>query len=289
MIDLHVHSTFSDGSYTPQELVARAQTAGLTTMALTDHDGLAGLAPFQAACAATAATERPLRGIGGVEISADADSGTLHILGYCVDPQHAGLNEKLQQIRDGRENRNGKILAKLNELGCELTWDEVAQYAGEDVVGRPHFAQALLARGYVKDKTEAFERYLGKGKAAYIDRFRFSARESIAAIQSAGGVAVLAHPFTLKLKAEDLRTFVGQLKDAGLDGIEAHYSEHNADLTAQYLGLAKAFGLLVSGGSDFHGAINPDISLGRGFGQLRVPDELADAILACAATRQAKG
>jgi len=270
MIDLHTHSTFSDGSLTPEALARKAAEAGLTAAALTDHDCTNGVARFAAACAAGG-----VDGIPGVEISADVKKGTLHVLGYFIDAAHAGLEAVLVRIRQGREIRNREILAKLQRLGLKLEWKDVTAFADEEVVGRPHFAQALAARGYVTSKEDAFERYLAKGKPGYADRFRLTAPDGIAAIHSAGGLAVMAHPATLDAGRKGLRDSVAQLKEAGLDGIEVYYSEHNPSQTAQYLALAREFDLAVTGGSDFHGDMNPAISLGRGFGTLDVPDELA--------------
>jgi 3',5'-nucleoside bisphosphate phosphatase len=269
MIDLHTHSTFSDGSLTPEALVEQADAMGLSALALTDHDCTDGHTRFLAACSG-----RGVRGIPGVEISAEVPKGTLHMLGFFLDGANGQLRATLDEIRDGRKLRNGRILDRLNGLGMNLSWEEVAAFAGEDTVGRPHFAQAMVAKGYVASKEEAFDRYLGKGQAAYVDRFRLSPEDSIAAIRAAGGVAVLAHPFTMGLGPKALREAAIKLKDAGLGGIEAYYSEHSASQHAQYMKLAKDIGLAVSGGSDFHGDLNPAIKLGVGFGNLRVPDEL---------------
>jgi predicted metal-dependent phosphoesterase TrpH len=161
-----------------------------------------------------------------------------------------------------------------------LTWEEVAAFAGEDVVGRPHFAQALLARDLVKDKNEAFDKYLGKGKPAYADRRRMTPENSIQLIREAGGVPVLAHLFTLNLSAGALKRQVAELRDFGLGGIEAFYSEHTPQMTSQYLNLAGELDLVATGGSDFHGAMNPDIKLGSGFGALQVSDEVVAELFA---------
>jgi predicted metal-dependent phosphoesterase TrpH len=269
MIDLHVHSTFSDGSFTPEELIGEAARIGLCAIALTDHDTTDGVPRFTAAAVLTS-----VRAIAGVEISADVKSGTMHMLGYMIDPDNQALIERLKWLREGREARNAEILEKLNKLGFELTWEEVTAFAGEDVVGRPHFAQALLARDLVKDKNEAFDKYLGKGKPAYADRRRMTPEHSIRLIREAGGVPVLAHPFTLNLSAGALKRQVAELRDFGLGGIEVFYSEHTPQMTSQYLNLAGELGLVATGGSDFHGAMNPDIKLGSGFGSLQVPDEV---------------
>jgi predicted metal-dependent phosphoesterase TrpH len=268
VIDLHMHSTFSDGSLTPEQLVEMGRSIGLTAMALTDHDCTAGVGRFVDACAAGG-----IRGVTGVEISADVRRGTMHVLGYFVEPGHERLERVLERIRDGRQTRNLEILDRLNRLGFALSWEEVKAYAGEDVVGRPHFAQALEAKGYVSSKMEAFDLYLGKGKKAYAERFRMSPADSIAAIRGAGGIAVLAHPFTLDLKRDALRAAVCELRDAGLAGIEACYSEHSLEQEALYRALAGELGLAVTGGSDFHGDANPAIRMGTGFGTLNVPDE----------------
>lgn len=273
MIDLHAHSTYSDGSLTPEELVDLGCEVGLTALALTDHDCTDGLARFGAAC-----RRRKLRGVPGVEISADCTTGTLHVLGYYIDTAEPRLQEVLVLIRDGREIRNRKILEKLQGLGMELSWDDVKAFAAEEVVGRPHFAQAMVEKGYVSSKDAAFKRYLGKGKAAYVDRFRLSIKDSIAVIAGAGGLAVLAHPFTLELNAEQLRVHIAELVDCGLQGIEVYYAEHTPAQVAEYAALVKEFGLVATGGTDFHGAINPAVKLGRGSGSLHVPDEILDAL-----------
>jgi hypothetical protein len=283
MIDLHMHSTFSDGSLTPEALVDEAQAAGLSAIALTDHDSTSGVERFVAACA-----RKGLRGIGGVEMSVDVKKGTLHMLGYFVDPSEERLQAVLARIREGRDDRNHEILEKLCSLGMKLAWDEVAAYAGEDVVSRPHFARAMVEKKYVSSTEEAFDRFLGKGKPAYVDRMRLSPVDSVAAIRGAGGVAVLAHPFTLELKDKALETYVGELKVAGLAGIEVYYSEHTPAQQRAYLDLCRRMGLAPAGGSDFHGLINPAIRIGRGFGNLSVPDEiLGDLEARCPGRAQA--
>jgi predicted metal-dependent phosphoesterase TrpH len=280
MIDLHTHSTFSDGTLTPEALVEAASGIGLAALALTDHDCTDGHERFLAACAKTG-----MKGIGGVEISANVKEGTLHMLGYFLDGSNPEISRVLGEIRDGRRLRNERILDRLNGMGLKLDWEEVEALAGEDVVGRPHFAQAMVARGYVTDKTDAFDRYLAKGQPAYVDRFRLSPEDSIAAIRGAGGVAVLAHPFTLGVSDRALRGAILKLKDAGLGGIEAYYSEYTPEQQALYLRLAKETGLAVTGGSDFHGDMNPSVRLGVGFGGLRVPDELAGKLAELAGVR----
>jgi predicted metal-dependent phosphoesterase TrpH len=269
MIDLHTHSTFSDGSLSPEALATLAAEAKLSAVALTDHDTTDGVPRFLKACEGVG-----IEGVVGVEISVDFSPGTMHMLGFFMDIQNVALQSALQNIRDGRETRNRQILKKLYSLGMELNWDEVAALAGSDVIGRPHIVQALIARGYVKTKDEAFDNLLGKGKSAYVDRFRLSVREGIDCIRNAGGVPVLAHPFTLGLKFGKLRKCVGELAGYGLQGIEVFYSMHNDTLRSQYMSLVEEFSLVATGGSDFHGDMNPSIQIGRGFGNVKVDDSV---------------
>jgi predicted metal-dependent phosphoesterase TrpH len=276
MIDLHLHSTNSDGSETPEELVLRGRRMGLTAMALTDHDNMGGIEEFLAAC-----RKHGMIGIAGVEISAAVEEGhgTLHILGYGVNPEHPLVKENLGRVLDGRAWRNGQILSKLNELGCELEWAEVQACAGEDVVGRAHIAQALIDRDYVSSVDEAFDRYLAKGRPAYVDRYRLYPAEGIGMIREAGGVAVIAHPFSWETDEAKLEAGLLTLKALGLAGVEALYSEYNPERTVALLRMTKRLGLLTTGGSDYHGLAKPDIALGKGFGALCVPDDCLAPLL----------
>lgn len=282
MIDLHTHSTYSDGSLTPLQLADLARREGLCALALTDHDTTDGLPSFLDACASGGS--EPLRAVPGVEISVDVPRGTMHVLGYFIRSGEPRLEALLERIRGGRDCRNGMIINRLRELGMPLNEDEVARLAGGDVVGRPHIAQAMVARGYVRTTSAAFDRFLAKGQPAYCDRYHPSPQEGIAAINAAGGVAVLAHPWTLDMTASRLRTFLDDLRSAGLAGIETWYPEHSAEQQQQYLRLCEEFGLVAAGGSDFHGAMNPAIRLGRGFSGLGVPDTAVDELAARAAS-----
>ena len=269
MIDLHCHSTFSDGSLTPEQLIAEAAKIGLVALALTDHDTTAGLPRFLAAAADTA-----VRAVPGVELSVDCSSGVMHMLGYWMDLENPELLRQMAWIRDGREMRNQAMLEKLNALGFAMTWAEVQGFAGEDVVGRPHFAQVMLQKGYAKDKNEAFDKWLGDGKPGYADRPRLTAEVAVALIRQAGGVAVLAHPYSLHVGKDAMASLLIELAAAGLAGVECYYSEHSADLTKEYLAMARQANLVPTGGSDFHGEVSPGIHLGVGFGGLCVPDEV---------------
>lgn len=281
MIDLHVHSTFSDGSMTPEELVQLALDCGLSALALTDHDTTAGIESFLAAGTAACAqneVDKSLVCIPGVEISVAVDHGTMHVLGYLIEVGDTKLEALLARIRGGRNERNEQILTKLCGLGLELEMAEVLSFSGDGVVGRPHFARALVARGYVRSTQAAFEKYLARGRPAYADRYRPNAEESIDTISNAGGVAVMSHPSTLGMGPKAFRVLLEELAHAGLQGIEAYYSEHSPEQEQKYVQLARDLGLVATGGSDFHGDLNPAIKLGRGFGRLRVPDSVVDEL-----------
>ena len=269
MIDLHCHSTFSDGSLTPEQLADEAVKAGLSALALTDHDTVAGLPRFLAA-----AEGKSFRAVPGVELSVDCSSGVMHMLGYWMDTANPELARQMEWIRNGRDMRNRSMLEKLNALGFAMTWDEVQAMAGEDVVGRPHFGQVMIQKGYAKDKNEAFDKWLGDGKPGYADRPRLTAEVAVALIRQAGGVAVLAHPFSLRISRDAMASLFIELAAAGLAGVECYYSEHSVELTKEYLAMARQANLVPTGGSDFHGEVSPGIHLGVGFGGLCVPDEV---------------
>ena len=274
MIDLHVHSTFSDGSRTPSELVAEAVAAGLTALAVTDHDTMAGVPELVGAAGGTG-----VRPVPGVELSVAHEHGPLHMLGYFMEPGEE-LNAALERIRRGREERNLAIVDRLVALGAPVTWEEVLEVAGGDLVGRPHFAMAMVARGHVPTKDDAFARYLARGRPAYVERFRYPAAEAIGILRRAGGAAVLAHPGLLRCEGRHLKDLVAELAAAGLAGIEVWHSRHTAVQVRKLKRLAALHGLVATGGSDYHGAMSPGIRIGRGFGSLAVPDDVVDALLA---------
>lgn len=273
LCDLHAHTAASDGDLTPTELVALAVELGLGALGVTDHDTVGGLAEALAAAEAAGLPLAP-----GVEISAEFSPGTMHILGYFVDHTNPRLLEALEDLRGGRDVRNRKIIRKLNELGMAVTYEEWRRAAGEDSVGRPQLARLLVHKGYVGDTQAAFDDYLAKGAPAYYDRLRLSAEESVKLILDAGGLPVLAHPYLCKLDDSSLDLLVQRLKAAGLAGIEAFYSTHTKDRTSYYLELAGRYGLLVTGGSDFHGAAKPEVKLGTGLGALTVSVEIFELL-----------
>lgn len=271
MIDLHTHSTASDGKLSPAELMRHAQAVGIDVIALTDHDTLSGLEE-----ASGEAARIGVELIPGVEISAENDPGTLHMLGYFVDTSDAELVETLSWLRGGRDDRNHIILSKLAKLGCPLEWDEVASFAGGESMGRPHIANAMVNRGYVSSFNDAFDRYLGKGAAAYTDRDKMTPEIAIKCIRSAGGLPVLAHPQTLSLSDDELSDLLSRLTSMGLAGVEVYYYSHSEEETALYSSLARKYGLIVTGGSDFHGPGMIETRLGVGRGNMKIPKSIAD-------------
>ncbi|HSB10023.1 MAG TPA: PHP domain-containing protein [Blastocatellia bacterium] len=281
IIDLHTHTTQSDGSATPEELIAMASAKRARAVAITDHDTVAALTS-----ARVAAERFDIEFVAGIEISAEYSPGTMHVLGYYIDEQSASLSEKLNELRRAREKRNPEIASRLRALGVDINYEEVAELAGNEVVGRPHFARLMVERSYARSIQDAFDRFLKKGAPAYVEKARLSPRESIALIRAAGGVAVLAHPYQLGLSSyEGVDTIVAELVGFGLEGIEALYSRHNPAQRAAYAEIASRYRLLVTGGSDFHGAYKPDIDLVTGLGDLQVPYALLEEVKARAASR----
>jgi predicted metal-dependent phosphoesterase TrpH len=268
-IDLHLHTTHSDGSLNPADVLALAQKAGVTALAITDHDIMDGLPEAIAAGARLGIEVLP-----GVEISSFDGKGELHILGYGLNWRDEMLEQRLASLRASRHRRNPLIIEQLRALGLELTYDEVKALAGTESVGRPHIARILMEKGYVSSAKEAFDRYLAEGRPGYVARELPTPSEAISWIREAHGVAVLAHPIWVKESDDALPAFVRGLKDNGLGGIEVHYSTHTKQQTARFLDLAKRFDLLVTGGSDFHGLTKPDIEVGTGRGSLKVPERL---------------
>lgn len=265
-LDLHLHTTHSDGSCTPTEVVNMAHQAGVTALAITDHDIMTGVTE-----AIEVGQQCGIEIIPGVEISSLAGNSELHILGYFLDRQDSDLLVRLKTLRDARHRRNPQIIERLQALGVEITYDEVRALANTDSIGRPHIARVLMDKHVVASAKEAFDRFLADGKPAYVPRELPSPAEAIRWIKAARGLAVLAHPTWVKVADRSLVDLVRQLKADGLDGVEVYYSTHAARQTREYLNLAQQLGLLVTGGSDFHGLTKPDIEVGIGKGTLHIP------------------
>ncbi len=273
MIDLHSHSTCSDGSETPRGVVELAAGAGLSALALTDHDGLEGIAE-----AAAAAGELGVGFVPGCEISVAFSPGTMHLLCYFVEPGDGPLHKLLARLRADRETRNERLVSRLLDLGIGITMDEVAAEAGGGVIGRPHFAAVLSRKGVVSGYEAAFEGLLAKGGPAYVGKASVAAGEAISAAKASGALVVLAHPLSLGLPTSELRACVGGLAGAGLVGLECHYARYSPFEREALADLARRLGLVATGGSDFHGSYKPGISVGFGTGDLRVEDGVLDEL-----------
>ena len=270
-IDLHTHSTFSDGTFTPLQLVKYAEEKGLKAFALTDHDTTEGVKEAKS-------IETNVEVISGVEISTRYDKKEIHIVGLYVNENDADLNKQLKYYREKRVTRNFEILEKLNSLGVNITIDDVKESCTGDVISRAHIAKALVSKGFVGSYTEAFDRYLGDNKCAYVPRETLNYEESMELITKAGGVPVLAHPLLYKMSDTNLENMMVKLRQKGLKAVEVYYSTHSNSDTQQIMAMANRVGLIYSGGSDFHGATKPKIDMGTGMGKLAVPYEILEKI-----------
>jgi predicted metal-dependent phosphoesterase TrpH len=274
-VDLHCHSTASDGTLPPAEVVRLARDSGLAGLALTDHDTVGGVAE-----AAAEAEKLGLAFLPGIEISCEyPHPGTMHILGYGVDPQNPALRDLTAALLAGRDDRNPKIIKRLKELGVAITMQEVEAEAGGTVIGRPHIAAILLRKGYVSSIKAAFNEYLAPGGKAYFDKERLSMPEAMRRIQQSGGMPVLAHPVQLRTNNDaELERVIKDLVDLGLVGLEVIHSDHDAALVEKYMKLADRYRLLKTGGSDFHGTNKKDIRLGVANGR-QVPLAYMEALV----------
>ncbi len=270
-IDLHTHSTFSDGTFTPLQLVKYAEEKGLKAFALTDHDTTEGVKEAKS-------IETNVEVISGVEISTRYDKKEIHIVGLYVNENDADLNKQLKYYREKRVTRNFEILEKLNSLGVDITIDDVKESCTGDVISRAHIAKALVSKGFVGSYTEAFDRYLGDNKCAYVPRETLNYEESMELITKAGGVPVLAHPLLYKMSDTNLENMMVKLRQKGLKAVEVYYSTHSNSDTQHVMAMANRVGLIYSGGSDFHGATKPKIDMGTGMGKLAVPYEILEKI-----------
>ncbi|MDD5255109.1 MAG: PHP domain-containing protein [Candidatus Omnitrophica bacterium] len=263
--DLHVHTAYSDGTFSPGELVAEGVKAGLAAVSVVDHDTVEGIEP-----AIEASRGSGLEVVSGIELTAEFEGAEIHILGYLLDHRDPELGKKLLGLKEDRRLRVFKILKKLKEAtGVDIDPDAVFGISGKGTVGRLHIAQAMVASGAVGSVYEAFKKYIGDRSPAYVSGFRFSPAQAIALIRESQGIPVLAHPYSLGNDAL-IPLFV---KD-GLMGIEAYYPEHSSEKTNVYLALAEKHGLLVTGGSDCHGSAKPNISVGS----LKVPYDLVEKL-----------
>lgn len=274
-VDLHLHSTFSDGTEEPEAIVESAADAGLKAIALTDHDNLNGIAR-----ARQAADTLGVELISGTELSVGWGDAAMHLLVYFLEPENGPLQDKLAEVQHGRATRNDRIVGRLQELGMDITFAEISEEAGGTGIGRPHFAAVMVRKGYAADIGDAFDRYLATGRPAYMPRQRLAAVEAIELARASNAVPVIAHPHTLGVGADDYQTAFQGLAEAGLGGIEAYYAEYDPALRGHIAGLCSQLGIAATGGSDYHGTYKPSLSIGTGKGDLSVPYSCVEALRA---------
>jgi predicted metal-dependent phosphoesterase TrpH len=272
-VDLHVHSTCSDGTVTPEGLVKLALRENVKVLALCDHDTTDGIEPLMAAAAGT-----ELKAVSGVELSVSWSIGTCHILGLDIDWKNKELQSVLSSFRNGRDKRNIEIVDNLQCCGIDITMDDVIQCSGGEVVGRPHIAKALVQLKVVSSNQEAFDQYLKKGAKAYVPRQLLDPMTALLTLKNANAITVLAHPVQLNIKDDQLRMFLEQLMTFGLDAIEVFTPHHTHEQVVYFNELAKDMGLGISGGSDYHGRLKPERQPGM-YGKLKpIPDSVIDIL-----------
>ncbi|MHB1446325.1 MAG: PHP domain-containing protein [Acidimicrobiales bacterium] len=267
MIDLHTHSTISDGSDDPHHLAELAAAAGCRAFALTDHDRLDGIPE-----ARRRAAELGIEVVPGCEISCEWTSGTFHLLTYFVEAGSDPLASMLVELQEARDDRNPLIIERLAALGLPITMEEVEAESGGIGTGRPHMAAVLVANGAASSVQDAFDRWLGKGRPGYVGKRKLTVAEALAAGRASDGVPVLAHPLSLGLGPAELDSTLAELAGLGLGGVECIYGRYSPDDRDALAALARSHGLAVTGGSDHHGTYKPDLSVGIGTGDLDVPD-----------------
>jgi predicted metal-dependent phosphoesterase TrpH len=272
MVDLHLHSSVSDGSDPPERVVELAAAAGLSALALTDHDRQDGLS-----VAAKKAAEVGVELVPGVEISCE-HKGTMHMLVYFLEPGEGPLQDELGRLQRARDARNERLISRLVELGLPVSMQELLEESGGTGAGRPHVAAILVRKGYASSVQDAFDKFLAKGKPAYMEKERLEPRQALSLALKSGALPVLAHPLSLGLPPAEARSLVQELADAGLVGLEAIYGHYDQPERAELAVMAARAGLVVTGGSDYHGTYKPDLSVGTGRGDLHVPDGVLAAL-----------
>lgn len=274
-IDLHTHSLCSDGAQTPADVVKTAAAAGLSAIALSDHDCITGVQEAMDTGKALGVEVIP-----AVELSAQSDT-ELHILGYFIDIHNKRLQDAMAYALQVRDERQEETCRKLNEQGFQITMEEArAEAHGNPVLCRAHFAQIMVRKGYAESVKDAFAKYLSVGCYAYSNRQALTATEAVSLIREAGGIAVAAHLHLIKMPDDQLKEYLKSLIPYGLDGVEGYYTDYTPDMQERYQGMAKELGLVISGGTDYHGANKPHIAIGKGKGNLEIPYSVLDGLRA---------
>ncbi len=276
MIDLHVHSNASDGTDSPGTIPELAAAAGCSAVALTDHDTLAGLGAARARAAQVG-----VELVGGCEVSCAFSGVSTHVLVYFIDHEEGAFHDELARLRDDRVHRNRRLAERLGELGIPVTYeDAVAAASSEESLGRPHFAALMVEKGVAESIPDAFDRWLSQGRPAFISKARVLPSQIVETARQSRGVCVLAHPLTLELPPDELDRAVGELADLGFAGLEANYANYRPEQRRQLADLAARHDLVATGGSDYHGTVKPGLSVGRGRGDLKVPDNVLERLAA---------
>ena len=273
MIDLHTHSNKSDGSLSPTELLNLAKQTGLSAIALTDHDTTAGLSE-----AIVCGSQLGIDVIPGVELSCDNNGKDVHIVGLFIDYEDTVFASHLNAFVNSRIERNKKMCAKLTAAGLPVDYDDLCEYCSGSVITRAHYARYMLSKGYIQSLTEAFDRYIGDNSPCYVPREKVTPKQGIELILSAGGFPILAHPLLYKMGKDRLDNLVSELAQCGLMGLEAMYSTYTPSDERDMRKLASKYDLTISGGSDFHGDAKPGLMLGKGYGNLNIPDAVLEVI-----------
>jgi len=272
LIDLHTHSTCSDGSMSPRELVRHAASKGLAAIALSDHDSVSGVKD-----AMDEGKKVGVEVVPAIELSVQSETET-HILGYYIDIDHPLLKEALDSVMDARNRRTLNTCQKLNDLGFNVTMEEAYSIAPSGLIGRAHFARIMMEKGYISSVKEGFDKWLGVGKPAYDGSQALTARQAVELIKNIGGYSYVAHPHLIRISDDELRAFLTDLKKYGLCGIEGYYNEYTPEMQEKFQSMAKELGLKISGGTDFHAKMKPHIEIGIGQGNMKIPYSVLENI-----------
>ena len=273
MIDLHIHSNRSDGTFSPQEIISKVCEAGLYGFSLTDHDTTEGIPEIL-----SGKLPENIHFLPGIEISCDTPKHEIHILGYGIDHKNTNLNQTLLSLREGRLQRNLDMISLFQKDGFPITLEKLQHGNPNTVITRAHFSRVLVEEGICKTREQAFKKYLGDHCKYYLPKPFFDPKDALKLITDAGGIPILAHPFQYKFSNQEIQDLIEKLMNFGLKGLEVYHSTHHIGQITKLLEWQKKYGLVSSGGSDFHGANKPDISIGTGRGSMHVPDHLFDSL-----------